>query len=84
MHPDKSLGTDDLNPGFYQSFWDVIGDEVADASLFYLNNCVLLDEMNSTNIVLIPKVKQLERVTDLRPIALYNVIYKIMAKVIAN
>lgn len=28
MHPDKSPGPDSLNPGFYQYFWDDIGDEV--------------------------------------------------------
>lgn len=39
---------------------------------------------NATNIVLIPKVKQIEKLTEFRPISLCNVIFKIMGKAIAN
>ena len=39
---------------------------------------------NHTNIVLIPKIKSPERMSNIRLTSLYNVIYKIISKVLAN
>ena len=52
--------------------------------LDFLNSGFMLPEINYTHIVLIPKIKNQEKITDYRPISLCNVIYKIISKVLAN
>ncbi|XP_019172758.1 PREDICTED: uncharacterized protein LOC109168171 [Ipomoea nil] len=80
----KAPGPDGLNSGFYQQFWEVVGGDVSDFITNALNSCVFPEGLNDTNIVLIPKKEVPETVADLKPIALSNVIYRVMAKMIAN
>ena len=54
------------------------------AVLDFLNNGIMEADFNYTHIVLIPKIKSPEKITDYRPISLCNVIYKIISKVLAN
>ena len=82
--PTKALRPDGINALFYQKFWHIMGDSVIAAVLDYLNSGVMVPEINHTNIVLIPKVKNLNKMTDFRPISLCNVMYKIIFKVLAN
>ncbi|XP_031116020.1 uncharacterized protein LOC116019789 [Ipomoea triloba] len=84
MFPDKSPGPDGMNPGFYQQYWDVVGSDVTSFVLKCLNDCSFPSDLNDTNVLLIPKKNCPEMVSDLRPIALCNVVYKIMAKMVAN
>ena len=55
MHPDKSPGLDGLNLAFFQAYWDIVDQEVTTTCIKCLNDGHLIEEMNSTQIVLIIK-----------------------------
>ena len=84
MGPTKAPGPDGMNALFYQKFWHFMGESVTMAILDFLNSGNMVPNINHTNIVLIPKVKNPEKMPDFRPISLCNVIYKIVSKVLAN
>ncbi|KAL9414476.1 hypothetical protein AB3S75_042863 [Citrus x aurantiifolia] len=84
MHLDKSPGPDGMNPAFYQRFWLPVGEDVTAACLHFINTCSFPMGLNDTTIVLIPKKPKLEMPSNMRPIALCNVLYKIVAKMLAN
>lgn len=54
MHPDKSLKPDGLNPGFFQTYWDIVRSDVITACLNCLNSDACLLGQNRTHIILIP------------------------------
>ena len=84
MGPTKAPGLDGMNALFYQKFWHVVGDNIVSTVLDYLNSSVMHPNIIHTNIVLIPKVKNPEKMVDFRPISLCNLGYKITSKVLAN
>lgn len=71
----------------YALFQEVLGcsgSDVVVAVLDFLQSGCLQPKLNFMHVALIPKVKDHKDMTQLRPISLYNVIYKISAKVLAN
>jgi ribonuclease HI len=84
MHPLKSPGPDGFSASFYQNSWSVVRTDVCNAVLQFLNNGQFDNEINTTNIALIPKKKNPSCVVEFRPISLCNVVYKLIAKVLAN
>jgi hypothetical protein len=84
MHPLKSPGPDGFSACFYQRSWPIVRAEVCNAVLDFLNNDRFDNALNETYIVLIPKKKNPTCITEYRPISLCNVIYKLIAKVLAN
>ena len=82
--PLKAPGPDGMPPLFYQNFWELVRGDVIHDVLFFLNSGKLPMPLNHTSITLIPKTKNPEKVTEYKPISLYNVLYKISSKVLAN
>lgn len=84
MHPLKAPSPVSMPPLFYQHFWPTVNSVVIQIVLDFLNHGVVLPRFHEKHIVLIPKNKSPERVTNYRPISLCNVIYKLASKVVAN
>ena len=84
MDSDTAPGRDGLPPMFYKKFWSKIGHDISGAILAVLNSSTIPNDLNHTFITLIPKIHSPRRVTEFRPISLSNVLYKLVAKVLAN
>ncbi len=82
--PTKALGPDGMSAIFFQTYWHIVGNDFTLAFLDFLNSGCMLRSVNFTQIALIPKTKLPESMGQFRPIALCNVIYKTISKVLAN
>jgi hypothetical protein len=74
----KAPGPDGLHAIFYKRFWSMLGEDLVKEVLHAVNTRVIPEGWNNTTIVLIPKVKTPEKVSQFRPISLCNVVYKVI------
>ncbi|XP_062111558.1 uncharacterized protein LOC133822776 [Humulus lupulus] len=81
---EKAPRMDGYNSGFFKQSWSITGDELTQAVLSFLHSRKILKEINTKNISLIPKSNCPKNVSEYRPIACCNVVYKIATKMICS
>eukprot|EP00253_Pinus_taeda_P028466 PITA_28466 len=84
MPNDKAPGPDGFTINFYKACWEIVKYDIWEIVEDSRRSKTILKSLNSTFIALVPKVEEANTPEKFRPIALCNVIYKIISKVIAN
>ncbi|XP_012442051.2 uncharacterized protein LOC105767072 [Gossypium raimondii] len=84
MDPRKAPGIDGLSGSFFKDHWSSVGADVLLLCHDILQGSRSAACVNETLIVLIPKIKNPCEMVNFRPISLCRVVYKIVAKTLAN
>ena len=84
INAEKAPGPDGFSAGFFHTHWERIGSDIVKEVQGFFCGMPLPEDVNDTNIRLIPKIKNPQKVSDYRPIALCNVYYKIYSKILTR
>lgn len=84
MHPIKIPGPDGMPALFYQFFWSIVGSSVVELLQNFFHSGIMPKWINKTYVVLVPKCINACSFSQLRPISLCNVTYKLISKILAN
>lgn len=82
--PHKAPGPDGFTGAFYHQHWEDVKTELMSEIKRFFTDDDFDDKLIQTNICLIPKVYPPTGMSEFRPIALCNVIYKVISKILIN
>lgn len=80
----KALGLDSFPVAFYKSYWPIVGENLTQAIICFFQCGSMPKEINSSLIVLTPKVSSPLTFNNYRPISLCNVVYKVISKILVS
>ena len=83
IHPDKVPGPDGFSASFFQSNWTTVDPAITKEIQNFFITGALPYSINSTHIRFIPKITSPKLVSEYRHIALCNVYYKVISKILA-
>ncbi|MBA0794257.1 hypothetical protein Gohar_018607, partial [Gossypium harknessii] len=84
MTPLKASGNEKYPAFFFQKFWHIVRKNVVTYCLQELKNGKDFEEINKTNIVIVPKVQAQTNLGQFKLISLCNIVYNIILKVVVN
>lgn len=80
----KAPGVDGYNALFFKKSWSIISSKICQAVKGFFYTWKLYRAVNCTAITIIPKVRNPSSIKEYRPIACCTVLYKLIAKILAN
>ena len=84
IHSDKAPGPDGFSAGFFQTNWKTVGADIVREVQSFFSSGLMPSGLNDTHIRMISKGGGPRFVADYRPIALCNVYYKIISKLLTR
>lgn len=84
LNPNKASGPDGLTSGFYKSAWSILGTEVVTSIRHFFYTSFMPSTTNSTILTLVPKHPGASQITDFRPIACLNTLYKVVSRLLVR
>lgn len=84
MQNGKALGPDGSNVDFFKACWNVVKQDILNVVEDSRRNKTILKALNTSFISRIPKQDSALTPVKFKPIALCNVVYKIISKILAN
>ena len=81
---DKAPGPDGYSSSFFKRAWHIVADDFCAAVQDFFTSGRLLRQANHSIITLVPKSANVTSPSDFRPISCCNVIYKVIAKLLAG
>ncbi|GJZ52696.1 RNA-directed DNA polymerase, eukaryota, reverse transcriptase zinc-binding domain protein [Tanacetum coccineum] len=81
---DKAPGPEGFTSTFFKKSWEFVNKDFCTAIKEFFSSGKLLGEVNATLISLVPKSLTPQKVSDFRPIACCNVVYKCISKILTN
>lgn len=77
-------GEDGFNGIFYEKYWHIVGAQLIDEIQGFFTSSVVPPCWNHTHLSLIPKITNPVQMSDMRPISLCSVQYKIISKILCD
>ncbi|XP_019232503.1 PREDICTED: uncharacterized protein LOC109213197 [Nicotiana attenuata] len=82
LNGESAGGPDGFIGSFFHSCWEIIGDDIVEMVKAFFSGHELPRFITHTNLVLLPKKKEVVSFSDMRPISLSNFVNKIFSRVV--